>query len=63
QVAAQGGPKMWLLGLAVAVSLDGMWAGLAQGLRGRYTTASQLAAVGVESAAGRALAMAGCHSP
>ncbi|MDI6824777.1 MAG: hypothetical protein QME87_10575 [Bacillota bacterium] len=54
---------MWLLGLAVAVSLDGMWAGLAQGLRGRYTTASQLAAVGVESAAGRALAMAGCHSP
>ncbi|MEW6399801.1 MAG: hypothetical protein AB1503_11680 [Bacillota bacterium] len=49
---------MWLVVLAVAVSLDGMWAGLAQGLRGRRATAWQLAAVGAESATGSALAMA-----
>ena len=48
---------MALVILALAVSLDGMWAGLAQGLRGRRTTGWQLAAVGLESAAGSALAL------
>lgn len=48
---------MALIILALAVSLDGMWAGLAQGLRGRRTTGWQLAAVGTESAAGSTLAL------
>jgi len=48
---------MGLIILALAVSLDGMWAGLGQGLRGRRTTGWQLAAVGLESAAGSALAL------
>ncbi|MDI6894985.1 MAG: hypothetical protein QME70_10360 [Bacillota bacterium] len=49
---------MDLVFLALAVSLDGMWAGLAQGLRRRRITAWQIAAVGAESALGSALAMA-----
>jgi len=46
-----------LILLAIAVSLDGMWAGLAQGLRQRRTTAAQLLAVGAESTLGSTLAM------
>lgn len=49
---------MGLILLAVAVSLDGMWAGLAQGLRGRRMGLRQLAAIGAESALGSTAAMA-----
>lgn len=49
---------MGLILLAIAVSLDGMWAGLAQGLRGRRMAPWQLVAIGGESALGSTGAMA-----
>ena len=49
---------MGLILLAIAVSLDGMWAGLAEGLRSRRMGLWQLVAVGVESALGSTGAMA-----
>lgn len=48
---------MRLILLALAVSLDGMWAGLAQGLRGRPFTAGRLLAAGAVSWLASALAL------